>query len=48
MKPAPGNKLLLVVALVFALQLTVWVAWILFASKNPVAEVPLAPATGKR
>lgn len=26
------------------LQIAVWTAWIVFASKHPVAEVPLATA----
>jgi hypothetical protein len=30
------------VGLAFALQIAVWTAWLIFASRHPVAEVPLA------
>ena len=40
-KPGSG-KLFWIVGAVFALQLAAWAAWITIASKNQVAEVPLA------
>ena len=40
-KSGSGKWLWIVVA-VFAVQIGVWAAWITFASKHKVAEVPLA------
>jgi hypothetical protein len=39
---ARGGKWLWIVVAVFAVQIAVWTAWITFASKHKVAEVPLA------
>ena len=33
-----------IVLAVFAVQLAIWAAWITFAAKHKVAEVPLATA----
>ena len=45
-KPKPTDKKttwpVWVVVAVFAVQIAVWTAWIAFASKHRVAEVPLA------
>jgi len=43
-KKASGGRLLLWAALAFALQIGVWTAWLVFASRHSVAEVPLATA----
>jgi hypothetical protein len=37
-----SSRLVWLVAVVFVLQIAVWTAWITFASKHYVAEVPLA------
>jgi len=46
MKSAPptshGRRLIWIVVAVFTVQIAVWAAWITFASKHRVAEVPLA------
>ena len=42
MKKNSTNKLLLWVALAFALQAAVWTAWLFFAARNRVADVPRA------
>ncbi|MBL9203136.1 MAG: hypothetical protein JNL39_21685 [Opitutaceae bacterium] len=46
MKPTDGrpSRLWLWFAAACVLQVIVWGAWITFASKHRVAEVPLAPA----
>jgi hypothetical protein len=44
-EPAARSRLWLWVGAVFALQLAVWVAWLIFAAHHPVAEVPLSPET---
>lgn len=38
---APRSRLWLWVFVAFAVQLTVWVAWLVLAAHHPVAEVPL-------
>ena len=38
------TSLMWVVVVIFAAQIAVWGAWITFASKHRVAEVPLATA----
>ncbi len=42
MKTTSGGRLLFWVSLAFALQIMVWTAWLVFAARHPVAEVPLA------
>ena len=42
--PRKSSPLLWWVVGVFLVQIAVWTAWITFASKHRVAEVPLAPA----
>jgi len=37
-----GRSLIWIVVAVFTVQIAVWAAWITFASKHRVAEVPLA------
>lgn len=37
-----GRRLIWIVVAAFAVQIAVWAAWITFASKHRVAEVPLA------
>ncbi|HTQ31099.1 MAG TPA: hypothetical protein VMI53_07805 [Opitutaceae bacterium] len=44
MKKASNDRLLLWAGLAFALQLGLWVALFIVASRHPVAEVPLAAA----
>jgi len=45
-KPGPTrpSRLWLIFVAAFAAQLVVWTAWIWFASRHPVAEVPLVTA----
>ena len=38
------RSLMWVVVVIFAAQVAVWAAWITFASRHRVAEVPLATA----
>jgi len=43
--PDPRNsRLIWVVVAIFAVQIAVWAAWITFAAKHKVVEVPLATA----
>jgi hypothetical protein len=45
--PDPQNlRLIWIVVAVFAVQIAVWVAWITFAAKHKVTEVPLTTARG--
>lgn len=44
--PTKTSRLWLWVLAAFALQLVAWTAWLVVASKNKVAEVPLAGAIG--
>ncbi len=43
-KIAPASKIWLLFAAACVLQAAAWTAWITFASKHRVAEVPLATA----
>lgn len=45
---AKSSKLWLWFVALFALQFAVWGAWITLASRNKVAEVPLATAGGQK
>ena len=42
--PAGRSYLWLVFVAVIALQLAAWTAWLIIASRHPVAEVPLTTA----
>jgi hypothetical protein len=42
--PRGRSRLWLIFVAVFALQLAAWIAWIIVASRHPVAEVPLTTA----
>ena len=48
MKKASGGKLLLWAGLACALQIALWTALFIFASRHPVAEVPLATRPAPR
>lgn len=37
-----GGRIVWIIVAVFAVQIAVWTAWITFASKHRVAEVPLS------
>ncbi|MBP6507960.1 MAG: hypothetical protein KA257_10390 [Opitutaceae bacterium] len=43
-KPARSSRLWLVFVAVILLQLAAWTAWLIIASQNKVAEVPLVTA----
>jgi len=42
--PARPSRLWLIFVAVLFLQLAAWVAWLIVASRHPVAEVPLTTA----
>jgi hypothetical protein len=39
-----NSQLIWIVVAVFAVQIAIWAAWITFAAKHKVADVPLATA----
>ena len=45
---AKSARLVWIVGAIFAVQIAVWTAWITFASKHKVAEVPLLEAAGAK
>jgi hypothetical protein len=45
--PAKKSRLWLWFVAAFAIQISVWVAWLIIASKNRVQEVPLATRTAR-
>jgi len=45
--PVLRSRLWLVFVVACALQMAAWTAWIIFASRHPVAEVPVATAPSR-
>jgi len=46
-EPAPRSRLWLWFVALFVVQIGVWTAWIVIASNNRVAEVPLATRSSR-